>query len=92
MAEDGRFRVVEEEAAVVREIFSNVAAGSTLYKEAQRLNDIGLPGPGWKFRGRPREHSARWTAATIGKLVNQSAYGGTHRIRINGGEGSVERE
>ncbi len=71
--------LVGEEAAVVREIISNIARGATLYKEAQRLNDLGLPGPGWKYRGGPREHSARWTAATVSKLVNQSAYSGTHQ-------------
>ncbi len=41
---------MEEEAAIVREIFSNIAEGSTLYGEAQRLNDLGIPGPGWKYR------------------------------------------
>jgi len=92
IAEDGRFVLVDEEVAVIRDIFSNIAGGSTLYGEAQRLNGLGLPGPGWKYRGRPRQHSARWTAATISKMVNQSAYGGTHRVRIAGGEGSVERE
>jgi hypothetical protein len=76
----------------VREVFSNMAGGSTLYREAQRLNGLGMPGPGWKYRGRRREHSARWTAATLSKLVNQTAYGGTHLVRISGGEGSVERE
>jgi site-specific DNA recombinase len=92
IAEDGGFVLVDEEAAVVREVFSNIAGGSTLYREAQRLNGLGMPGPGWKYRGRRREHSARWTAATLSKLVNQTAYGGTHLVRISGGEGSVERE
>jgi site-specific DNA recombinase len=92
IAEDGGFVLVDEEAAVVREVFSNIAGGSTLYREAQRLNGLGMPGPGWKYRGRRREHSARWTAATLSKLVNQTAYGGTHLVRISGGEASVERE
>jgi hypothetical protein len=89
VAEDGGFAIVDEEAAVVREIISNLAAGSTLYREARWLNAVGMPGPGWKYRGRPRQNSALWTAATISKLVNQSAYGGTHVVRISG---SVERE
>jgi site-specific DNA recombinase len=92
ISEDGGFVLVDEEAAVVREIFSNIAGGSTLYKEAQRLNDLGMPAPGWKYRGRRRQHSARWTAGTISKLVNQSAYSGTHVVRISGGKGSVDRE
>jgi uncharacterized membrane protein YqgA involved in biofilm formation/DNA invertase Pin-like site-specific DNA recombinase len=90
--EDGGFCVVEEEAAVVREIIANIAGGSTLYKEAKRLNGIGLPGPGWKYRGRPRTHSAWWTPATISKLIHQSAYSGTHRVQINDGKACVERE
>jgi len=92
VADNGGFVLVDEEAAVVREIFSNIAGGSTLYREAQRLNGLGMPGPGWKYRGRPRQHSVRWTAATISGLINQSAYGGTHLVRISGGEGTVERE
>jgi len=46
VADGGGFVLVEEEVAVVREIFSNVAGGSTLYRDAQRLNDLGMPGPG----------------------------------------------
>src|SRR5215218_2447072 len=44
VADGGGFVLVEEEVAVVREIFSNVAGGSTLYRDAQRLNDLGMPG------------------------------------------------
>jgi DNA invertase Pin-like site-specific DNA recombinase len=44
VAEDGGFVIVEEEAAVVREIISNLAAGSTLYREMQRLNGLEVPG------------------------------------------------
>jgi len=58
---DGRFTVVEEEAAVVREIITNVAAGATLYSEAQRLNTEGVPSPGRKYRGKAREPGGRWT-------------------------------
>src|SRR5215211_6795322 len=42
--EDARLQVVPEEAAVVREILRNIADGSTLYAEAKRLNDLGMPG------------------------------------------------
>jgi site-specific DNA recombinase len=41
----GLLEVVEEEAAIVREIIANVAAGSTLYGESKRLNDEGAPLP-----------------------------------------------
>jgi site-specific DNA recombinase len=44
--EHGRLQVVAEEAELVREVVSNVAGGSTLYAEAKRLNDLGIPAPG----------------------------------------------
>ncbi len=49
-AEDGRLEVVEEEAGIVREIFANIADGSTPYGEAERLNDLGVPPPGWRYK------------------------------------------
>jgi site-specific DNA recombinase len=52
---DSAFVVVEDEARIVREIIANVAAGSTLYCEAKRLNDEGVPSPGRKYRGSPRK-------------------------------------
>src|SRR5919107_768517 len=41
-SEDGLLEVVEDEAAIVREIIANVAAGSTLYGESKRLNNEGV--------------------------------------------------
>jgi site-specific DNA recombinase len=41
--EDGRLEIVPEEAEVVRQIISNIAGGSTLYGEADRLNTLGSP-------------------------------------------------
>jgi site-specific DNA recombinase len=49
-SEDGRLEVVEEEAEIVREIFANIANGSTPYREAQRLNTLGVEPPGWRYR------------------------------------------
>src|SRR5918997_3371807 len=46
---DGSFVLVEEEAAVVREIIANIAGGSTLYGEAKRLNNEGVPAPGHRY-------------------------------------------
>ena len=92
IGEDGRFCVVEEEAEVVRGIISRIAAGSTLYREATHLNSLGVPGPKWKYRGRPRQHSERWGVSTKSKIVNQSAYGGVHRVNINGGTELAEGE
>jgi site-specific DNA recombinase len=45
-SEDGQLEVVEEEAEIVREILANIANGSTPYREAQRLNDLGVEPPG----------------------------------------------
>src|ERR671920_1758377 len=45
--EDGLLQIVPEEADTVREIVANVAGGSTLYAETKRLNDLGVPTPGW---------------------------------------------
>jgi site-specific DNA recombinase len=50
----GRLQMVPEEAKIVREIVSNVAEGSTLYAEAKRLNDLGVPTPGWRYGSGPR--------------------------------------
>ncbi len=47
IAPDGSFVVVEEEAAVVRQIITNIAeGGSSAYAETKRLNAEGVPSPG----------------------------------------------
>jgi site-specific DNA recombinase len=89
IAEDGSFVVVPEEAETVREIIANIAAGSTLYREAKRLNDLGLPSPGCKYKGRPRKHGRSWPHTTIRGIVHQRAYSGVHTVRLNGGEGGA---
>src|SRR5918992_303806 len=50
-SEDGtpHYEVVEEEAAILRQLFENIAGGATLYAEAQRLNTLGVPSPGWRY-------------------------------------------
>jgi site-specific DNA recombinase len=88
---ESSLEVVAEEAQVVREIIEGVAAGSTLYKESKRLNDRGIPAPGWRFKGE-RKHGASWSPTTVRDIVHQGAYSGTHTVRINGGEGRIERE
>jgi site-specific DNA recombinase len=88
---DGAFVVVEEEAHIVREIVSNIAAGATLYSEAKRLNEEGVPSPGKRYRGKPRKHGAGWGHTTIREVVQQRAYVGTHVIKLNGGAETIER-
>src|SRR5215204_7076626 len=92
--EDGLLEVVEDEAAFVREIIANVAAGATLYSESKRLNDEGIPSPGWRFKSAnagERKHGTSWSPTTVAAIVHQSAYSGTHKVKINGGESLIER-
>ena len=92
---DTRLEVVAEEAIIVREIISNVADGSTLYGEAKRLNDLGVPSPGWRFKSGERKHGKGWSHTTVAAIVHQSAYSGVHKVRVGsagGAEECIERE
>jgi site-specific DNA recombinase len=88
--EEARLEIVPEEAEVVREIISNVAEGSTLYAEAKRLDGLGVPGAGHRYGSRERVPGRNWTTTTIGGIVRQRAYSGTHEVRIGGDV--IERE
>jgi site-specific DNA recombinase len=88
-ADESSLVVVEEEARIVREIIANIASGSTLYSESKRLNDEGVPSPGWRFKGE-RHHGRAWSPSTVGRIVHQSAYSGVHKVR-HGNEGFIER-
>ena len=83
--------VVAEEAEIVRQIIEGVAAGSTLYGESKRLNDQGVLAPGRRFKG-ARKHGGFWSPSTVRDLVRQSAYSGTHTVKINGGQDLISRE
>jgi site-specific DNA recombinase len=89
---DGSLEVVPEEAAVVREIISNIAEGSTLYAEAKRLNDLGLSSPGVRYAGGERRPGRSWSATTIHNIVHQRAYSGVHEVRFKGDAEPIERE
>jgi site-specific DNA recombinase len=90
--EHGRLEIVPEEAEVVREVVSNVADGATLYAEAKRLNDLGVPAPGWRYVGGKRRPGSRaWSVTTITRFVHMRVYSGPHEVRIDGGEGLIER-
>jgi site-specific DNA recombinase len=82
----GHLQVVPEEAEVVREIVGNVADGSSLYAEAERLNDLGVPTPGWRYgNGKKRPGAARWSVTTVSNIVRQPAYSGVHKVKTSGG-------
>jgi hypothetical protein len=90
--EHGRLEIAPEEADTVRDIIANVAAGSTLYAEAQRLTNLGVPTPGWRYGSRARKPGARaWYVATVSNIDRQRAYSGTHDVRVNGGEELIEQ-
>jgi site-specific DNA recombinase len=91
---DTRLEVVLAEAEIAREIITNIAEGSTLYREAKRLNDLGVPSPGWRYVGAERKPGRSWSATTIAGIVRQGAYSGVHEVRINvnGGKELIERE
>ncbi|PLS86207.1 MAG: hypothetical protein CYG60_08510 [Actinobacteria bacterium] len=88
--EEGILVVVEEEAEVVREIVRNIAEGSTLYREAKRLNALGLPSPGYRSVGEERKPGRSWSATTIAGIIHQGAYSGVHEVRAS--SGPIERE
>ena len=89
LAADGSFVVVEEEAAVVRDIIRNIAGGATLFAEAKRLNLQGIPSPGKKYRNRERQHGMTWTPMAISRIVGRTAYSGTHVVHSSSGD--IER-
>ena len=90
--ERGHFQIVPEEAAVVKQIIEAVAEGSTLYAEAKRLNDLGLPTLGWRYgSGKRRPGSRLWSVTTISGIVHQRAYSGTHEVKVNGGADIIEQ-
>lgn len=90
--EDARLEVVAVEAAIVREIITNIAEGSTLYGEAKRLNDAGVPSPGWRYGTGERKPGRSWSVNTISNIIHQPAYSGTHEVKINGGKDRIARE
>ena len=90
--DNARLEVVAEEAAIVREIISNVAEGSTLYGKAKRLNDLGVPSPGWRYGTGGRKPRRSWSVNTLSNIIHQPAYSGTHKVKINGGKDSIERD
>jgi site-specific DNA recombinase len=88
--EVGNFVVVPDEAAIVRQVIANIAQGSTLYAEAQRLNTEGIASPGHRYRAKPRKHGPSWIHSTLARIVDQNAYSGTHRVKTKNGE--IERK
>jgi site-specific DNA recombinase len=72
--------VYEPEAAVVRRIFSDRAAGTTVREICRRLNADGVPSP----TGKPT-----WGTSTLGRLLGNEAYIG--RVYYNRTESVPDR-
>src|SRR5918997_832374 len=90
--ERGLLQIVPEDADTVREIVANVAGGSTLYAETKRLNDLGVPTPGWRYGGREKRPGSRlWSVTTVSNIVRQTAYSGIHEVKVNGGKDVIEQ-
>lgn len=88
----GRLQIVSEEAEIMRGIIGRVAEGSSLYAEAKRLNDLGVPTPGWRYgNGKKRPGAALWSVTTVSNIVHQSAYSGVHKVKTNGGKDVIEQ-
>jgi len=83
---DGHLEIVEEEAEIVRQIFANIAGGSTLNSEAQRLNSLSIPPPSWKYVGTKKKVATQWRAPSLRLIVRQRAYSGIHEVRLSTGE------
>ena len=69
IGDGGRFEVVEDEARVLTQIFTNIAGGSTIYREVRRLNDEGIPAPGYRVSGKARVPGKRWNTATVSVML-----------------------
>ncbi len=92
IGDDGSFEVVEDEARVLAQIFTNIAEGSTIYREVNRLNDEGVPGPGHRVSGKERVPGKRWNTTTVSVMLASPTYIGKHEVKVNGGEEVIVRD
>ena len=84
--ESGTFEVVEDEARIIAQLFTNIAEGSTIYREVRRLNDEGTPAPGYRVSGKERVPGKRWNSTTVSDMLASPTYLGRHEVKVNGGE------
>jgi site-specific DNA recombinase len=90
--QSGSFEVVEDEARIVAQLFTNIAEDSTIYREVRRLNDEGTPAPGYRVSGKERVPGKRWNSTTVSDMLASPTYIGRHEVKINGGEEVIARE
>jgi len=65
-AENGRIKIVEEQAKVVKSIFEDFIDGDSFYKIAKRLNKEGVS----------TKSGAKWTVNHIKSIINNETYTG----------------
>lgn len=64
---DGRPEIVEEEAAIVRDIYDQYLAGGTINDIATNLTERGIPTPAGK---------AKWSVSTVRSILSNEKYKG----------------
>lgn len=75
---DGKYEIVPAEAAVVREVFSRVAAGEPFIRIFEDLN----------ARGIPTKLGRRWNRSSFSKMLSNDRYVGVYRfsgVVVDGG-------
>jgi site-specific DNA recombinase len=77
---DGHLAPYEPEAQVVRALFENLAAGGTMRRKAQQLNEAKM----FTRTGRP------WTESRLTKVIHNTVYIGQHVYR--GRDGTFTRD
>lgn len=83
---DGRYEIVPEEAAVVREIYTRIAQGELFASIYEDLNR----------RGITTKHGRKWTTNSFSKLLSNERYVGVYEyagVKVEGGVPPIlERE
>ncbi len=75
-----------------QQIFENIAAGATIYSEVKRLNTLGVPPPGWRYRRKKHLPGTCWKEPTVHDILHRRAYSGVHEVKVDGGRARIERE
>jgi site-specific DNA recombinase len=92
VAADGSFEVVADEARTLAQIYASIAEGSTIYCEVKRLNNLGVPSPGYRIAGKERVSGKRWNTTSVSDMLASTTYVGKHEVKVNGGQGTIVRE
>jgi hypothetical protein len=69
--------VVEDEAGILAQIYTNIGEGSTIYREVRGLNDLGVPSPGYRIVGKERVPGKRWNTTSVSDMLASTTYAST---------------